>query len=181
VRGRWRPPPSPSGAHFLRPWIAAEIVRAARVAPGELVFDLGAGVGALTRPLVASGAHVVAVERDPSYVAALRRRCADVSIVDADIRSVPLPRRDFRIVANIPFATTTALLRRLADWRWLVRADIVVEYGAARRFTGPPRDAWAQRLASRYDIRLGRRLPPESFAPAPSVGAVVLVLRRSGT
>jgi 23S rRNA (adenine-N6)-dimethyltransferase len=182
VRGqRWQAPPGPSGAHFLRPWVAAEIVRAARVAPGELVFDLGAGVGALTRPLAARGAHVVAVERDPEYVQVLRRRCSAVSIVQADLRSVPLPRRDFRIVANIPFATTTALLRRLADWRWLVRADLVVEYGAARRIAGEPRDAWGRRLASRYDIRLGRRLARECFAPAPSVDAVVLVLRRSNT
>jgi 23S rRNA (adenine-N6)-dimethyltransferase len=150
------------------------------VTPGELVFDLGAGLGALTGPLAASGAHVVAVERDPSYVRVLRRRCAGVSIVHADLRSVPLPRRDFRIVANIPFATTTALLRRLADWRWLVRADLVVEYGAARRFVGVPRDAWGRRLAARYDIRIGRRLAPECFTPTPSVDAVVLVMRRSG-
>jgi 23S rRNA (adenine-N6)-dimethyltransferase len=182
VRGqRWQAPPSPSGSHFLKPWVAAELVRAARISRGELVFDLGAGVGALTRPLAACGAHVVAVERNVEYVEALRRRCAGVSVVCGDLRTIPLPRRDFRILANIPFATTSALLRRLADWRWLVRADLVVERGAARRFAGTPRDAWAWRLADRYDIRVGRHLAPGCFAPPPPVDAAVLVLRRRST
>ena len=42
--------PAASGVHFLLPRIAAELVHAARIGPGDLVFDLGAGLGALTAP-----------------------------------------------------------------------------------------------------------------------------------
>ena len=81
------------------------------------MLDLGAGYGAITAALAVSGARVIAVERDPRSAAVLRRRVSRnplVSVVEADLREIPLPHRDFLVVANIPFAISTFLLRRLA-------------------------------------------------------------------
>jgi 23S rRNA (adenine-N6)-dimethyltransferase len=172
VPGRQRPPATPPGAHFLLPRVAADIVRAARVGDGDLVFDLGAGLGALTAPLAATGARVVAVERHPGYARSLARRFdgrTGVRVVAGDLLTVPLPRRAFRVVANIPFATAAALLRRLLapGAPPLARADLVVEYGVARRLTGPPRDGQARWWAARYDARIARRLPAACFDPPP--------------
>jgi 23S rRNA (adenine-N6)-dimethyltransferase len=183
VVGRRRSPANPSGIHFLSPGLAAELVRGAGVVPDDLVFDLGAGLGELTAPLAATGARVVAVERHPGYARSLARRFAaagNVTIVEGDLLRVPLPRRDFRVVANIPFATTTtALLRRLLDRSSrLVRADLVVQYDAARRLAGPPRDARGRWWAARYDLRLVRRIPARCFQPVPAVDAALLVVER---
>jgi 23S rRNA (adenine-N6)-dimethyltransferase len=182
VAGRRSPPASPSGAHFLHPRIAAEIVRAAGVGPDDLVFDLGAGLGALTAPLAATGARVIAVERHIGYARSLTRRFdgqPGVRVVPGDLLTVPLPRRPFRVVANIPFATTAALLRRLLDPGGppLAGADLVVEYGVARRLTGPPRDAEARWRSARYGLRVARRLPPGCFSPPPRVDAALVTLR----
>jgi 23S rRNA (adenine-N6)-dimethyltransferase len=181
VPGRRWPQATPPGAHFLRPSIAAEIVHAARVEPSDLVFDLGAGLGALTAPLAASGARVVAVERHIGYVQSLTRRFAGepgVRVVHGDLLTVPLPRRPFRVVANIPFATTGALLHRLLDPGGppLARADLVVEYGVARRLAGPPRDAAARWRQARYGVRIARRLPRACFTPPPRVDAALVTL-----
>jgi 23S rRNA (adenine-N6)-dimethyltransferase len=183
VPGRQRPPATPPGAHFLLPRVAADIVRAARVGDGDLVFDLGAGLGALTAPLAATGARVVAVERHPGYARSLARRFdgrTGVRVVAGDLLTVPLPRRAFRVVANIPFATTAALLRRLlaAGAPPLARADLVVEYGVARRLTGPPRDGQARWWAARYDARIARRLPAACFDPPPRVDAALVTITR---
>jgi 23S rRNA (adenine-N6)-dimethyltransferase len=170
----------PPGVHFLLPRIAVEIVRAAGVGPGDLVFDLGAGLGALTAPLAASGARVVAVEINPGYARRLANRHPSVRVVVADLRTVPLPRQPFHVVANIPFATTSVLVRRLLDVGGppLTRADLVVEEGAARRLAGPPRDAAARRRHAHFAIRVGRRLPPGCFTPPPRVAAAVVTIRR---
>jgi 23S rRNA (adenine-N6)-dimethyltransferase len=169
------------GAHFLRPRLAADIVRRSGVGPGDLVLDLGAGLGALTAPLAATGARVVAVEKQPSYARGLARRLGHtVTVVEGDLLTVPLPRRDFRVVANIPFGTTTALLRRLLDpgASRLVRADVVVQYGVARKLTGVPGDARTRWWTARYRIRLVRRIPAACFQPPPSVDAALLVVER---
>jgi 23S rRNA (adenine-N6)-dimethyltransferase len=182
VAGRRRPPANAPGAHFLPAWLAAEIVRGAQIRPDHLVFDLGAGLGALTAPLAASGARVVAVEINRGYAESLARRFAshpNVSVVTGDLRTVPLPGRDFRVVANLPFATTTDLLRRLLDAPAprLVRADLVVERGFALRAI---RSVSRQRLRWNrcYEIRFVRSVPARYFHPPPAVDAALLVIER---
>jgi SAM-dependent methyltransferase len=107
------------GFHVLQdPAVVRALVRSAGVGPDDLVLDLGAGPGALTLALARTGARVIAVERDPRLARRLERRTAGdaaVRVVEGDLRAVPLPHRPFRVVANIPFATGTDLLRRLLD------------------------------------------------------------------
>jgi 23S rRNA (adenine-N6)-dimethyltransferase len=92
-----------------------------------------------------------------------------------------LARRAGRVVANLPFGSTAAVLRRLlGDPRTrLERADLIVQEQAARRYAArrpgtPETIAWG----AWYDLATGRRLGPSSFRPPPRVGAAVLVARR---
>ncbi len=122
----------PWGWHRLGSTWAERIVADAGISPGDLVLDIGAGTGALTRPLVAAGARVIAVELHPKRLATLREMFADapVTVVRADVRDLRLPRRPFRVVANPPYGLTTAVIRRLlAHGSRLVRADLVVQVG----------------------------------------------------
>jgi 23S rRNA (adenine-N6)-dimethyltransferase len=153
------------GQHFLRSArLANQIVAAAGVPSGALVFDIGAGFGRLTRPLVDTGAHVVAVERDPKLARKLARRFPDVRVVCDDARRIPLPRRPFRVVANLPFAISTAMLRRLLESPYLERADLVVARGFAIKWSAHER------------IGVSRWLSRECFVPAPGTDAAVLVV-----
>ena len=133
--GRQPAAPNPPGAHFLRdPALIRHLVRASGAGPGRLAVDLGAGHGEITAALAASGARVIAVERDPRTASGLRRRMAGsplVTVLTADLREIPLPRREFLVVANIPFAAGTALLRRLAGDPSvpLAGADLIIAWG----------------------------------------------------
>ena len=177
--------PNPSGVHLLScPKVVDRLVRDARLGAGDLVIDFGAGPGTITAPLARTGSRVLAVERDGRFVRALRRRFADlplVRVVHEDVRRVRLPRRDFAVVANIPFAVSTPLLRRLltpVPGR-LARAEVVVEWGLARRLTSArPRDLEQAWWAARFDLRLVRRIPARCFTPAPAVDAAQLSVRR---
>lgn len=161
------------GHHLLHPADAREIVEAAGIRPGDLVLDLGAGHGALTAPLAAAGARVIAVELDRRAAQRLRARFDGderVKVVEGDLRSVPLPRRPYRVVANLPFATTTATLRRLLTSPSLRRADLVLQRGAAI--------GWSQRRARHHRLELGRTIPAHRFRPVPSVDAALLRITR---
>jgi 23S rRNA (adenine-N6)-dimethyltransferase len=147
------------------------------------VLDLGAGGGAITTRLAQAGARVIAVERDPRLAARLRRRFGRdprVRVVEADLRQVKLPRREFLVVASPPFSLTTALFRRLlGDPRVrLAAAELIIQDGAARWLANPrPRDAETAWWTARYEVRLARTVSAASFTPSPSVTAARLSIR----
>ena len=173
------------GQHFLAGgWLAAELVEQAGVGAGDLVVEIGAGTGVLTEALARRAGRVLAVECDPRLADRTRARLAwfgNVRVVPADALALPRPRRPFRVVANLPFGSTAAVLRRLlGDPRTrLERADLVVQEQAARRYAAR-RPGTLETIAwgAWYDLATGRRLGPASFRPSPRVGAAVLVARR---
>lgn len=168
------------GWHRLAPTWAERIVSDAGVAPGDLVIDIGAGTGAMTAPLVAAGARVIAFELHPQRLAVLRERFADddVAVVRADVADLRLPRRPFRVVANPPFAVTSQVLKRLVHpGSRLVRADVVVQRAAARRWAAG-RAPGAGRWARQYRVGVGRSVPRRAFDPRPPVDCATLVIDR---
>lgn len=168
------------GWHPLREDWARRIVADARVRPGELVLDLGAGRGALTRPLLEAGARVVAVELHPGRARYLRERFAGqaVSVVEQDLATLRLPRRRFRVVANPPYGLSTALLSMLlAPGSQLVSADLVLQRGAARGFA-ERRHRFTRQAARQWRLEVGRALPRTAFRSPPRVESSVLVVRR---
>jgi 23S rRNA (adenine-N6)-dimethyltransferase len=181
VAGRASPQARPPGRHALRSRaFAVELVRDARVVPGSLVLDLGAGSGVLTRALADAGARVRAVELDPVALGQLRDRFGHdprVEVVKGDATVVRLPDEPFAVVANLPFAAGTAILRRLlGDPRvQLAQLDAIVEWGlAAKRTSVWPSTVLGCTWGAWYELTLVRRVPRACFAPPPSVDAALL-------
>lgn len=165
------------GRHALRSRaLADDLIRCAAVEPGDLVLDLGAGDGVLTAALRRAGARVVAVELDADLAAGLRRRFTDVQVIHGDATVIELPREPFSVVANLPFAFGTAILRRLLDDPRVParRVDAIVEWGLAEKRAR----VWPSTQLSCYwgawhELSVARRVPRSAFAPPPSVDAAV--------
>ena len=155
------------GFHRLHADAARHVVRRAGIGRGDLVVDLGAGDGALTAALVDAGARVVAVELHPARLATLRARFEGdpVKVVGADISTVRLPRRPYRVVANPPWSLAETVRASLLRSPSLVRADLVLPRWLVRR--------WAQHDGR---IEVGCSLRAESFLPAAPSGATVAVV-----
>ncbi len=144
------------------------------------MLDIGAGTGALTVPLVAAGARVIAFELHPRRAQQLRERFPgrSVKVVQADAADLRLPRRPFRVVANPPFGITTAILRRLSSHgSRLVTADLVVPRHVAVRWASG-RGAGAHQWSATFDARVVAWLPRSAFRPRPPGDAAVLRLER---
>jgi 23S rRNA (adenine-N6)-dimethyltransferase len=176
------------GQHFLSSSrLASQLVADAGVTGDDRVVELGAGRGGLTDALAHSAGQVLALELDPKLVSILAQRFAsagNVTVLRADARNVPLPVNPYRVLANLPFGVTSAVLRRLLDVpaNGLRRADLIVQWQVARErvraASRPPTDLLAARWGPWWEFRRGRRLPAACFRPRPSVDAAVLVVTR---
>jgi 23S rRNA (adenine-N6)-dimethyltransferase len=181
-RARRAPPARASSQHFLRTSaLAAELVVDAGVGADDLVLDIGSGSGRLTAELAARARRVLAIELDARWAAHVRGRWPNVDVVEGDVIELALPDEPFRVVANLPFARTTEILRRLLDdpRTPLVRADLVLEWDVARKRACP----WPSTLngvlwSAWYRFSLLRRLPASAFDPPPIVDAGVLAVER---
>lgn len=100
-----------------------------------------------------------------------------VEVVAADATALPLPDEPFAVVANLPFAAGTAILRRLLGDPAvrLSQLDAIVEWGlAAKRTAVWPSTLLGCTWGAWYELSLIRRVPRVCFAPPPSVDAAVL-------
>jgi 23S rRNA (adenine-N6)-dimethyltransferase len=178
VSGRPRSARIEWGWYRLADHVARSLVDAGDVRPGDLVLDLGAGDGVITRRLADAGARVIAFELHPERAARLRRTVAgsDVKVVRADIRDLRLPTRPFRVVANPPFAGISAILVRLtSSGSRLARADLVVPRSVAL--------VWQRRLARPHSAWLVSALTPiprSAFTPRPRIDTCIMRIERHG-
>lgn len=162
---------------------ARRLVAAARLTPGDLVYDLGAGTGRVTAALVAAGARVVAVERDPNLARKLRARFegADVRVVEADLARVGFAA-PYRVVANAPFNQTAALLRRLLfEAPAPDVATLVLQREAAERYAGLRASALSLMAQPWFEFAVACPFARRDFVPAPGVDVAVLRIVRRAT
>jgi 23S rRNA (adenine-N6)-dimethyltransferase len=171
------------GWHALTDDWACRIVDDTGVAPGDLVIDVGAGTGALTAPLLAAGARVIAIELHPGRAQRLQDRLApgygdQLTVLRIDAADLRLPHRPFRVVANPPYVLSSALLHLLLGrGSRLVRADLVLQRAVARRFAdgaAPASELWRRR----FDVTVRTSVPRAAFRPPPRVDSAVLTIRR---
>jgi 23S rRNA (adenine-N6)-dimethyltransferase len=173
------------GQHFLRSEVLAdELVRQVDIRSTDVVVEIGAGTGVLTRPLARRARRVIAVERDPVLAQHLRSRRdlrPAVRIVEANALHVDLPDEPFRVFGNLPFSFGTRILRRLLDdvGGPLVRVDALVQLEMARKRSAvSPSTLVSLGWWPWWDFTLVRRIPRSAFRPVPGVDAAMLTITR---
>lgn len=125
------------------------------------------------------------MEFDGALADALRARFLKddrVSIAQSDFLRFRLPDVPYKVLGNIPFNRTAAIVRRLVQAEPPPQdAWLVVQREAAERFAGRPcaRETQSSLLLKPWwQIEIARRLRRIDFDPPPSVDAVVLWLAR---
>ena len=171
------------------------IVRLAQTSPGDVVLEVGPGLGSLTLGLLDAGAQVVAVEIDPVLAGALPSTVAAhqpdaasrLSVVPGDaLRLSELPDpQPAALVANLPYNVAVPVVLHLLDVLASMRSALVmVQAEVAARLAAPPgskvygvpsvKAAWyatAERVGT---------VPRTVFWPEPNVDSgLVRLTRRS--
>jgi 16S rRNA (adenine1518-N6/adenine1519-N6)-dimethyltransferase len=172
---------------------ARRIVRALGPHAGETVVEIGPGRGALTALLLETGARVVAVELDRELVPVLRERFGgreEFKLVEADALEVDFcaaiePAASARVVANLPYNISTAILQRLIEQRRCVpEMVLMLQREVVERITAPAGSAERGYLTVMVEAFCEAEalfdVPPGAFRPVPKVWSTVARLRARG-
>ena len=182
------------GQNFL---VDGNIVRKslelAQVAAGDVVIEIGPGLGTLTSALLEAGAQVWAVEKDRALHAHLEaglaaRFPATFHLLEGDAVEHPLaafaaaPDARFKVVANLPYAIATPWLDGVLSGPLPERMVLMLQQEAAQRYAAQPGSksfgAISVFLQAAYDVAPGHKVAAACFFPRPEVESHLLNLVR---
>ena len=172
------------GQNFLHDQsIVRRIAETADIKPGELVVEIGPGLGILTRELAQRAGEVIAVEFDRRLAEHLREtaRLPNLRVVEGDILKTDLTAltggRPYTVVANLPYSIATAAIEHLLDSSHPPeRLIVMVQREVAERIVArPPEMSVLATAVQFYGVpKVAFRIGPGAFIPAPKVESAVL-------
>jgi 16S rRNA (adenine1518-N6/adenine1519-N6)-dimethyltransferase len=167
------------------------IARLARIAPGDQVLEIGAGLGSLTLALAERGASVTAVEVDRGILAVLKEvvepggvRVLEGDALHLDWGAILGFGGPWVLVANLPYNVATPLVVTLLEQApAIARMLVMVQLEAGERLAARAGDeaygAVSVKVAYWASARIVGRVPSTVFYPQPRVeSALVEVVRR---
>jgi 16S rRNA (adenine1518-N6/adenine1519-N6)-dimethyltransferase len=171
--------------------ILGVIERAAELGPGDVVLEIGGGLGVLSEHLAARCAHVHVVELDRALEAPLREALAPfpnttLHLADAmELGLAELTPAPTKVVANLPYGIAAgAILRTIEELPGVTRWVAMVQKEVGQRLAAAPGTA-AYGIPSvlaqlACDVRVLRGVARTVFHPVPNVDSVLVVLERRG-
>jgi 16S rRNA (adenine1518-N6/adenine1519-N6)-dimethyltransferase len=174
------------GQNFLvDPIILEKIVAAANLTPDGTVLEIGAGLGTLTEHLARAAGRVVAVELDERLMPVLHdtlSRFDNVTLVQGDIleldpAALVAPAARYKVVANLPYYITSAVLRHLLEARVRpLRLVITVQREVAERIVARPGEMSLLAVSVQFygHPQVLFCIKPGRFYPSPGVESAVV-------
>ncbi len=174
------------GQHFLKSERALQtIVEASELTPYDTVLEIGPGQGVLTEKLLTSSREVVAVEKDDGLYVFLKEKfqketeSKKLILLNEDILTYELPDISYKLVANIPYNITGAILEKfLSAEHQPERIVLLVQKEVAERIVA--RDSKESILSLSVKAygtpHYVERVLAGSFAPAPQVDSAIIYI-----
>ncbi len=165
------------------------IIAAAELEQGDVVIEVGPGLGTLTQALAAQAGAVIAIEKDNRLLPALQETVggmSNVRIINADALQVEyrslLPAGCVpKVVANLPYYITTPLIMGFLE-SGIAFSNLVflVQREVAERMVAKPggKDYGALSVAVQFrtEPSIATHVSPGAFYPAPKVSSSVVRL-----
>lgn len=174
------------GQHWLHDPVSLQAMcDLAQVGDGDIVLEVGPGLGTLTEYLVKQAKQVVAVEFDDDLAADLPHRVTadNLQVVHGDILSFDLSTlpAGYKVIANIPYYLTSNLVRVLSESSNPAQSlTLLIQKEVAERIAAQPGDMSLLGLTAQlyFEPELGPLVAAELFAPPPKVDSQIIHLQR---
>lgn len=181
------------GQHFLRsPQVLEAMCQAGKVTAGDTILEIGAGTGTLTGVLLQKGAHVVALEKDQRLIPELRKQfqkeleTGQLKLVETDVLAFDPreitetgPAQSYKIVANIPYYITGAILEKFlgGEFQPSLMALLVQKEVAQRIVANDGKESILSISVKCYgQARIVQKVSRRLFSPPPKVDSAILLI-----
>jgi 16S rRNA (adenine1518-N6/adenine1519-N6)-dimethyltransferase len=179
------------GQNFLvNRGVVDRILQALAPREGETLIEIGPGQGALTAGLLESAGQVLAIEFDRQLIPILTEKFGsspNFKLLEADALEVDFcaamqPATRARVIANLPYNISTAILERMIEQRGCIdEMVLMLQREVVDRITAQPgsteRGFLTVMIEAYCEIEKLFDVAPGSFRPVPKVWSSVIRLR----
>ncbi len=177
------------GQNFLKSAPALKkIVEAGDIQTGDIILEIGPGRGALTKLLLAEEGQVLAIEKDRDLYEFLKIKfekeilSGKLNLINADIlefdpKTYSLYTRPYKIIANIPYNITGAILKKFltAENQPELMVLMVQQEVAQRIMARDKKESLLSISVKAYGLpEMILKVPARYFSPAPKVDSAVI-------
>lgn len=178
------------GQNFLKSEIALKkIIEAGEIKSDDIILEIGPGKGALTEKLLEKSGLVIAVEKDNELFELLKEKFAkeiegkrlilkNDDILDFNVKQNVL--RNYKIVANIPYNITGAILKKfLTEENKPERMILLVQNEVAKRIVASDHKESILSISVKAygEPKLIMKVGARYFSPAPKVDSAVISIK----
>ena len=187
------------GQHFLKSERALlVIVRAGSINPGDIILEIGPGMGALTEKLLATNCQVLAIEKDDKlyeflktkfekYISLGKLKLIHGDALELNPQSYQLEPRSYKLISNIPYNITGAILKKFLGAKNQPKImALLVQKEVAKRIIGRPLGGSASKWGKESILSISVKaygapkyietVKAGSFAPAPKVDSAIIAI-----
>ncbi len=176
------------GQNFLTDFgVISSLVVAIEPKPEQTIVEIGPGLGAMTKPLLAKIPHLHVVEIDRDIVTWMQAEYAKPAYANntVTIHNVDALKFDFaelcneanpkiRVVGNLPYNISTPILFHLLDnIGSIIDMHFMLQKEVVERMVAAPSTSEYGRLSVMLQYKLNMEylftVPPEAFEPSPKV------------
>jgi len=156
--------------------VAARQIEYANLSKDDVVLEIGAGNGILTRKM-AKIAKVIAIEIDPRFIDALKK-IENVEVIHADALKVDFNKLNFnKVVSNLPYNISSPITFKLLSSKFELAILMYQKEFAARLVAKPNTKDYSRLTVMAYmkaDFELLEEVPPQAFRPIPKVSSYIV-------
>ncbi len=174
--------------------IVQKIVKAGDVGKGDLVLEIGPGIGTMTQALCDHAGKVVSVEIDKKLIPVLAetlKDCDNVEIIQGDILKCNVKeilgddfaKMPLKVVANLPYYITTPIIMGFLESDLPIESmTFLIQKEVGERLCGVPgtKAYGSLSIVAQFyaDITIDFEVPAHVFIPKPQVDSIVVTLKK---
>ncbi|HHU21127.1 MAG TPA: ribosomal RNA small subunit methyltransferase A [Acholeplasma sp.] len=156
--------------------IIKKIVNSIPINKDSLVIEIGPGMGAITKPIMALTKNVIAIELDQRLVRYLEEEIPNLRIINEDALKVDIDSlvekdkySNVILVSNLPYYITSPLIEKILKLRKIDYAFLMMEKEVALKIRSKEKNVLSLLLDLKGEMEILFDIGPSAFKPRPKV------------